>query len=205
MQTWLLWSASIALAVLSVPACATITGLNQIPTPDIQEQGLLSISYQDEHDGLGSPRQLQIELGLSPSWAVALYQSLSPPKTFLNAEVALVRTDRFLVSAGALGTERLTGYSPFVEAGYETGRTQLIAGALRQDRRHLALLGLAYRAAPGVLLAADYISGAEGYATAGIVYDITPAVSINPILYVSNRSPHSQFLYGSVTWNISLW
>ena len=193
------------LAAPGSPAWGTLTGLNQVPTPDIQPAGLLSVTAQDENDGIDSPRQVQLELGLSDSCAIGVFQGVSPAKTVLNAQVALVSRRRFLVSAGVLGTERSSRYLPFIEAGYYIGDTQYTAGVLRQDAGHFGFVGVSHRFNDRLLVIADYISGSESFSTVGVLYYLTPTLSFNPALYVSNASPRRLYVYASLTWDVRLW
>lgn len=196
----------LALAVwLGAPALATTKGLNQIVTPDIQPLGVLSVSFQDENRAIGNPQQIQLELGLTNSFEVAIFQGLSPVKTILNAEYAIIPNKPFLVSTGLLGTQNADRYQPFLEGGYYTGKAEIIAGIQMQDSSLFGVFGLSYQATPRLLLASDYISGSASFATVGVTYAITPALSFNPALYISNSSPHRAFGYGVLSWNIKVW
>lgn len=187
------------------PAWATITGLNQIPTPDVQPVGLLSVGLQDENRAIQSPRQVQLELGLTDSFAIAVYQGASPVKTVLNAQVSLCRCERFLVSAGVLGTDRSTTYLPFVEAGYDVGDAQFIAGVLRQDAGHVGFLGVSYEVNSRFSVIADYIGESSSFSSVGVVCQITPTLSFNPAIYISNTTLGRCHGYASLTWDVRVW
>lgn len=206
---WRSWIACLVvglwLAALCVPVWSTALGLNQISTPDIQPLGVLSVSFQNENPALGNPQQIQLELGITKAFEVAVFQGLSPVKTVLNAEVTLVDKRPFLLSAGLLGTQNATRYQPFLEAGYYPGKAEYIAGIQRQDGLNVGVFGVAYQVLPKVRLAADYISGSSNFATVGFTYQITPNFSFNPALYVSNAEPHRLFCYGVVTWEVKVW
>jgi hypothetical protein len=200
----------IALAILLAAApgtasYATTKGLNQIVTPDIQPKGVLSISGQDENAALGNPQQLQLELGLTDSSEVAVFQGLSPEQTVFNAELGLVQKKNFLLSTGLVGAQTEAKYQPFLEGGYYTGKAEIIAGIQRQNGAYLGVFGASYQALPRLLIAADYISGSSNFATAGVTYAISPTLSFNPALYISNQGPHRAFGYGVLSWNVKIW
>lgn len=193
------------LVVLSAPAWATVAGLNQIATPDLQPAGVLTITVQDKNSGIDASRQIQLELGMNDTYELAVYHSLSPHKTILNGQVGLIRNEHFLVSAGLLGTNSATNYQPFVLAGYYPGNAEIIAGIQRQDGRHFGLFGVAYHASGRLTVASDYASGPGAFLTLGLFYEIAPNVTINPTVYISNSSPHTSFFYGSLSWDVRVW
>jgi len=197
---------AILLAVaLSTASYATTKGLNQIVTPDIQPMGVLCTSFQDENAALGNPQQLQLELGLTDSFEVAIFQGFSPEQTVFNAELGLVQKKYFLLSTGLLGAQNKAKYQPFLEGGYYTGKAEIIAGIQRQNGAYLGVFGVSYQALPRLLIAADYISGSSDFATVGVTYAILPNLSFNPALYISNASPHHAFGYGVLSWNVKVW
>lgn len=196
---------AVCLAALHAPAWATALGLNQISTPDIQPLGVLAISGQFEHEALGNPQQLQLEIGLTRSFEVALFQGFSPFKPVFNAEYALVDTKPWLVSAGLLGTENATRYQPFLESGYYVGKGAVIAGIQRQEGNYVGVYGAYYQVTPWARIQTDYVSGHSSFATVGCTFTISPTVTFNPALYVSNSSPHKAFGYGVVSWQVKVW
>ena len=101
---------------------ATTKGLNQIITPDIQQEGLLSISAQVEHPFIGNSEQLQFEAGLTSNFEVALFQGFSPWQTVGAAEYGLVQKPHFLLSTGFLQSATDYRLQPFLEGRLARGK-----------------------------------------------------------------------------------
>ena len=198
--------AALAMASLAcLPASATIVGLNQIATPEIQPEGMLAVSVQGHNPALGNPWQLQLELGLTKRFEVALFRGFSPGQTVFNAEYAIVQTPSFLLSTGLLGVENKLRTQPFLEGGYYRGKGFVIAGIQEQESAILGVFGFGYHVAPRVQFWADYVSGPGNFATAGVSLDLSPNLVFNPAVYVSNGSPHRAYGYGVLTWSVKVW
>src|ERR1700732_1597616 len=67
--------------IFSGEAFATTKGLSQIVTPDIQPLGDLSLSFQWQSEQIGSPYQVQAELGLTKFFEVAVFEGIKPAQT----------------------------------------------------------------------------------------------------------------------------
>jgi len=195
----------LVLSICCTRACARITGLNQIPTPDIQPRGLLSINVQGENNALGDSWQLQFEVGLTPSFGVALFEGFSPNESMLNAELGLIKKGSFLLSTGMLGIENRLRPQVFLEGGYYTGKSYLIGGIQKQHPSFLGVFGIAYQAASNILFAADYVGGSDNFATAGVNIALSPTVTFNPVVYISNTTPHRFYGCGVLKWNVKVW
>lgn len=199
----------IALAcALVVPTSlrATTKGLNQIVTPDIQTEGLLSISGQVQDSRIGNSQEAQFELGLTPRLEVAYAQGLKPTDEIFGAELNLVQKGPHLLSVGAVNwSARGGGASPVAEYGYYAGNDHLIAGVIRSNRRTEGILGYARQVSERLQLAFDYQSGPENSVTAGFTYNLTPDLQVNPALYVANTAPHHLMGYVVLTWNLPVW
>jgi len=187
-----------------LPAAATTKGLNQIVTPDIQPQGILSISFQAQQPAIGNRDELQFEYGITPNFEVAVFQGLVPGETVLHAEWGLIQRKDFLLSTGVLGIEQGRKPQPFLEGGYYRDKLFGIAGIQRQDTGSVGVFGFGYQATPTTLLTLDYMTGADNFATAGVTYALTPNLSFNPALYYANRAPHRCYGYGVLTWNLNM-
>jgi hypothetical protein len=198
-------SLMLCLAFVCTPAFATIIGLNQIATPDIQPTGVLSVLAQGQNGALGNTEQLQLELGVTPRFEVALFRGFEPGETNLNAELAFVQGQHFLLSAGLLGVQNRLQPQPFLEAGWNVGKWYPVAGIQVQDSKLLGVLGVAYQVTPRLSLRTDYVSGPDSFATVGLNAYITPALSFNPAVFITNSSPHRLFGYGVLSWNIKVW
>ena len=206
---------------LAAPTFATTKGLNQIVTPDVQPFGTLSISAQQQDPNIANRYEVQIELGLTRRFEVAVFQGYSPPEQVANAEYAILQNgpkQPYLLSVGFFNwTTKGSAPQPYVEGGYYKGNTQLMLGAARvvaqqpdvaglvqNSRQTQAILGLGYRVHPRVLLQLDYQSGTANSATAGLTYSITPQLQFNPAVYVSNASGHKIWGYAVLTWNVDV-
>jgi hypothetical protein len=208
-------TAGILLAA-AVPAGATTKGLNQIITPDIQPEGVLSISYQQIDPNIGNKYETQLELGITPRFEIAAFQGFAPPEQILNAEYGIYQSKRYLLSTGfANWSSQGTAPQPYLEAGYldkkfygMAGTIRAIVeqpgvgGSVRSNHETQGILGAAYRLAPRVNLQLDYQTGAGNFATAGFTYNLTPQLSFNPAVYCANASGHAAYGYAVLTWNI---
>jgi hypothetical protein len=188
------------------PALATTKGYNQIVTPDIQPQGVLSLSFQAQHAAIGNQNELQYELGITRRFELAVFQGFSPPDNTVSFEYGLVQKKQFLLSTGILnfmsgGTRR----APFLEAGYPDSRAAFVAGLLRTGSHTQPLAGMGYQLTARLLLAVDYQQGRDNFATAGFTYAVTRKLSVNPALYVTNSSPRHAYPYVVLTWNVQAW
>lgn len=197
--------ALLLLVLASAAAQATTKGLNQIVTPDIQPVGVLSISAQAQNSAIANPEELQFELGLTKTFELAVFRGFSPGETIVNVELGIIQRKSFLLSAGVLGIEKGQQSQPFIEGGYYRGKGFLIAGIQRQSPSNIPIIGAGYQLTPRALVTVDYLGDAVNFATAGVTLTLTPALSFNPAIYVSNSSPHQAYGYAVLTWNIELW
>ena len=76
------------LLALARGASATVQGLNQIPTPDVQKPGALSIAYQQIDPVLGNRYQAQFDLGVTPRLELDVYRLFPRPTSFLGPNTA---------------------------------------------------------------------------------------------------------------------
>lgn len=196
-------SAIILFAV--IPVFATTKGLNQIVTPDIQPVGILSTSVQVQDPMLGNSKQLQLELGLTNRLEVAASRGFSPGETSFGVEYGLVQSKSILVSTGILGIEQGKQAQPFLEAGYYHGKGFGVVGVEQIDSKAHGMFGIGYQQTPTLFMAVDYVTGAEGYAAAGVTLALTQHLSLSPGIYVTNDSSHKAYGYAVLTWNSKLW
>ena len=208
-----------ALLILSALPCpATTKGLNQIVTPDVQPDGILSFSLQQQDPNIANRYEAQIELGLTHRFEVAIFQGASPPEQVANAEYSILVNRPYLLSTGFFNwTTKGSAPQPYLEGGYYKGSTQLMLGAARVITQHpdvagfvqnqhqyQAILGYGYRINKRTLIQLDYQSGTANSATAGFTYNVTPQLQFNPSLYVSNAAGHKLWGYAVLTWNIDV-
>jgi hypothetical protein len=193
------------LTVLCPPAFANLVGLNQVVTPDIQPPGLLAINLLGTNGAVGNSRELQLDLGLTPSFEIALFQGFEPDKTEVDAQLGLLKRGPFLLSAGMLGVENRLRPQLFLEGGCNVGKCYLLAGIQKQEQDYLGVFGAVYEVTPEFQLQADYISGSDNFATAGFTIYLSPDLSLGPAIFIANSGPHRLYGYGALTWNVKVW
>src|SRR6267143_3571910 len=69
---------------------ATTKGLSQIVTPDLQEEGDLSLSLQIQDKRIANPYELQAEMGLTKWAEVAVFQGFEPNDEILATEFGIL-------------------------------------------------------------------------------------------------------------------
>lgn len=184
----------------------TTKGLNQIVTPDVQPFGQLSVSFQAQHQFLGIPYQAQYELGISKQFELAAFQGFKPGEAVLNAELGLIQKKDWLLSVGFLSWNTRGGApQPFIEGGFNHGLARYMAGVQRVGNKNVTILGAGYQTTPSLLIQADFLSGKENFTTFGFTYNVTPAFTINPALYVANSKDHKLYPYVVATWTVTAW
>ena len=166
------------------PARATTKGLNQIPTPDIQPVGELSLSLQEVHPQIDNSSQFQLEYGITKRFEIAEVHGFSPGEDRIGAEYGLVQKKPYLLSIGFLNQSSLgAAPQPFIEGGYYKGNEQLMAGSVRAGLSSTELIaGWLHIVNKTVQLSADYQSGTRNFSTAGITFNITLNLIFNPAL-----------------------
>ena len=187
-------------------ASATIVGLNQIVTPDIQPTGVLAVSAQAQHPTIGNSREIQFELGVTPRFELAAFQGFKPGEGLFSAEFNLLPEGPHLLTAGAINlSTRGSAAQPVLEYGYYQEADHFVVGAIRANHQTSLLLGYKRQLNDAWALSTDFQSGAGNAATVGFTYNFTPAFSINPALYRTNSGPHHLLGYVVLTWNFTLW
>jgi hypothetical protein len=210
MRRCLLTLAKLAVVVLfggrATCVSATTKGLSQIVTPEIQDEGQLSLSFQMQDRLIGNPFELQAELGITKRFEVSVFQGLSPGETIFGAEFGLLQTEPWLLTVGLVNwSTRGGGPQPFVEAGYYTEHHKLIAGAIKVGQRGEAILGYAYDFNKRWRTQVDFQSGSGNSVTLGFTCNVTERFQFNPALYVTNDSPHHALGYVVFTYTFPLW
>ena len=190
----------------ALPAPATIVGLNQIVTPEIQPAGVLALSAQVQHPAIGNSEQLQFELGLTPRFELAWFQGFKPDEGSLAAELNLFSRGPHLLTAGAINWSTRGGAAqPVLEYGYYTDTDHFVVGGIVVAGHDELLLGYRRQFTEKFQFAADFQSGPGNATTVGFTCNLTPALSINPALYWTNSHRHHLLGYVVLTWNFTLW
>ena len=188
-------------------AAATTKGLNQIVTPDLQEEGDLSLSFQAQSERIANPYQLQAELGLTKWAEIAVFEGFKPNEVIMGAELGLIQKEPYLLSAGFVNwsPQSHVDPQPYLEAGYYLEDQKFIVGAIHVGYRNEVILGYAYDFNKTWRAQVDFQSGSGNSSSIGITCNITRDLQMNPALYVTNDSPHHVLGYVVFTYTFHLW
>ncbi len=199
-------SAVLAACAIVPTASATIVGLNQIVTPEIQPRGVLTLSAQAEHSYIGNSQQLQLELGVTPRFEVAWFQGLKPSEGLFSTEFNLVQSGPHLLTVGVINWSTLGGKAqPVIEYGCYTEKDRYVAGVIQVAGHDELLLGYKRLLTDRVAFSTDFQSGPGNSATVGLTYNFNPDLSLNPALYWTNSSRHHLLGYVVLSYNLTLW
>ena len=188
-------------------AFATTKGLSQIVTPDLQDPGDLSLSFQAQSEQIANPYELQLEMGLT-NWAeFAVFRGFKPDDWIIGTEFGLLTKEPYLLSVGFVNWSPHLNVDPqpYIEAGYYTEHHKFIAGAIHAGYKNEAILGYAYDFNKTWRVQVDFQSGAENSTTIGFTWNITRDLQMNPALYINNGPGHDLFGYVVVTYTFHLW
>jgi hypothetical protein len=196
--------ASLSLCALSF---ATTKGLNQITTPDLQNEGDFSLSLQIQDKRIANPYEIQTELGLTKWAEVAVFKGFDPNELIFATELGLIAKEPYLLSIGFANWSPHSNVDPqpFVEAGYYTEHQKVIIGGTHAGYKNEAILGYAYDFNKTWRVQVDWQSGSENSSTIGFTCNLTRDFQFNPALYVSNGPKHDLFGYIVFTYTFHLW
>jgi hypothetical protein len=186
---------------------ATTKGLSQIVTPDVQQEGDLSLSFQAQGQRIGNPYELQAELGLTKWAEIAVFKGFKPNELIFGTELGLLQREPYLLSVGLVNWSPHSHVDPqpFIEAGYYTEHNKLIVGATHVDYRNEVILGYAYDFNATWRAQVDFQSGSGNSSTIGFTCNLTRDLQVNPAIYVTNDSPHHVLGYVVLTYTLHLW
>ena len=204
------WRWLVAIALLAGPsplARATTKGLSQIVTPELQQEGDLSLSLQIQDKRIANPYELQAELGLTKWAEIAIFRGFDPDEWILGTEFGLLTKEPYLLSVGFVNWSPHLDVDPqpYIEAGYYTEHHKIIAGFIHAGYKNEAILGYAYDFNKTWRVQVDFQSGEENSSTIGFTCNITRDFQMNPALYVNNGSNHDLFGYVVFTYTFHLW
>ena len=194
------------LATKSPIARATTKGLSQIVTPDLQDEGDLSLSLQIQDKRIGNPYQLQAEMGFTKWGEVAVFRGFDPDEWIIGTEIGLIQKEPWLLSVGFVNWSPHLDVDPqpYIEAGYYTEHHKFIAGAIHTVYKNEAILGYAYDFNETWRVQVDWQSGKENSSTIGFTCNITRDFQTNPAIYFSNDDPSRLMLYVVFTYTFHL-
>jgi len=198
----------VLMSLANIPsAMATTKGLSQIVTPDLQEEGDLSLSLQIQDKRIANPYELQAELGLTKWAEVAVFRGFQPDEWILGTEIGLLKKEPYLLCVGFVNWSPHLGVDPqpYIEAGYYTEHHKVIVGAIHAGYKNEAILGYAYDFNKTWRVQVDWQSGSENSSTIGFTCNVTPDFQFNPAIYFSNDDPRRIFGYIVFTYTFHLW
>src|SRR5947207_12384053 len=177
---------------ISASSFATTKGLSQIVTPDLQDEGDLSLSLQIQDKRIANPYELQAEMGLTKWAEVAVFRGFDPDDWIFGTEFGILRTEPYLLSIGFVNWSPHLNVDPqpYIEAGYYTEHHKFIVGAIHADYKNEAILGYAYDFNKTWRVQVDFQSGSENSSTIGFTFNITRDFQMNPALYINNGPGH---------------
>jgi len=193
--------------LLSPCALATTKGLSQIVTPDLQDEGDLSTSFQIQDKRIANPYELQAELGLTKWAEVAVFQGFDPNEEIFATEIGLLTKQPYLLSIGFTNwsPRQHVDPQPYIEAGYYLEHNKFIVGAIHAGYKNEAILGYAYDFNKTWRVQVDFQSGKENSSTIGFTCNLTRDFQFNPAIYFSNDDPRRIFGYIVFTYTFHLW
>jgi hypothetical protein len=188
-------------------ARATTKGLSQIVTPDLQDEGDLSLSLQIQDKRIANPYELQAEMGLTKWAEFAIFRGFQPDDWIFGTEFGLLTKEPYLLSVGFVNWSPHLDVDPqpYLEAGYYLEHHKFIAGAIHAGYKNEVILGYAYDFNKTWRAQVDFQSGAENSSTIGFTCNLTRDFQMNPALYVSNGPEHDLFGYVVFTYTFHLW
>ncbi len=202
---------NLAIAVAGILVCAssfaTTKGLSQIVTPDLQDEGDLSLSLQVQDKRIANPYELQAELGLTKWAEVAVFRGFQPDDWIFGTEFGLLTKEPYLLSVGFVNWSPHLDVDPqpYIEAGYYTEHHKVIVGAIHAGYKNEAILGYAYDFNKTWRVQVDFQTGRENSSTIGFTWNITPDFQVNPAIYFANYHPDRLMGYIVFTYTFHLW
>lgn len=123
-------------------AYATTKGLNQIVTPDLQDEGDYSLSLQIQDKRIANPYEVQNELGLTKWAEIAVFQGFDPADWILATELGILTKKPYLLSVGFINWSPHLNVDPqpYIEAGYYLEHNNFIVGAIHAGYKNEAIL-----------------------------------------------------------------
>src|SRR6478672_7499153 len=103
----------------SSPSFATTKGLSQIVTPDLQDEGDLSLSLQIQDKRIANPYELQAEMGVTKWGEVAAFRGFDPDDWIFATEFGLLQKEPYLLAVGFVNWSPHLDVDPqpYIEAG----------------------------------------------------------------------------------------
>jgi hypothetical protein len=196
----------LAVILLAPSLRATTKGLSQIVTPDLEDAGDMSLSFQVQDKRIANPYELQAEIGFTKWAEAAVFRGFKRDDWIFGTEFGLLTKEPCLLSVGFVNwsPHLKVDPQPYIEAGYYTEHHKFIVGAIHAGYKNEAILGYAYDFNKTWRAQVDFQSGAENSSTIGFTCNITRDFQMNPALYINNGSKHDLFGYVVFTYTFHL-
>jgi hypothetical protein len=206
-RTDILFVALLSIFICASSSFATTKGLSQIVTPDLQDEGDLSLSLQIQDQRIANPYELQAEMGLTKWAEVAVFRGFQPDDWIFGTEFGLLTKEPYLLSVGFVNWSPHLSVDPqpYIEAGYYTEHNKFIVGAIHAGYKNEAILGYAYDFNKQWRVQVDFQTGRENSSTIGFTWNITPDFQVNPAIYFANYHPERLMGYVVFTYTFHVW
>lgn len=185
------------IALLFQFAFADTKGLNQVVTPSITPLGILTTSFQLQHQYIGDVSTLQFEFGVFKGTEMTVWQSQQKDTFTLAEETQIYAKKGFQLSGGTFYFDNQ--FLPFIVGGYRKGPYFAEIGAQDVQNIKELILGTSYDFNSTTSFLGDFISGPGNSLTFGLNININKRLSCNPALYYGNDN-HKLFPYFVVTY-----
>src|SRR3954471_18557051 len=90
----------LAVALLAPSLHATTKGLSQIVTPELEDEGDMSLSFQVQDKRIANPYEFQAEIGFTKWAEAAVFRGLKPDDWIFGTEFGLLTKEPCLLSVG---------------------------------------------------------------------------------------------------------
>ena len=193
---------------IAVPSSSqATTGWVQVPTPDLEPEGGLTLSLQLQDEKLGNMYQLQAEVGLTKWAEVAVFRGFDPDGWIFNTEIGLRTEAPWLLSIGFANWSPHNNIDPqpYIVSGYYGDHHRIVAGVTHVNYRHEALLAYAYDFNDTWQVQVDWQSGSGNASTIGFTWNVTPRFLITPAIFVTNNSPHEVKGFLTLSYTLDVW
>jgi hypothetical protein len=189
---------------------ASPTGLNLVPTADVVGSECFSVELEAVGHATpfaaGGERALLTEFGLNDRIEVGLDRLLShgTKRTCLDAKAQLLRREQgdLAVAAGVTDLTRWDGTSSvwYLVGTRDFGPTRATLG-LQRDGQYRTLVGFARSLTDSLCLQADWVTGRDGCAALGLVFELPGDWEVLAFAAHGNTNREGDFVGLNLAWN----
>ena len=184
MRLWLVaLLALLALAVVAMPVQAAPNGLTQVPLAPVYPAGDAVLGLTRARQGTTST-VYDLQFGVGDRGEVGIdYQAAPSVESFAAFKAKLLlmhKPERFPeVSLGIQNIASGQKAVPYLVATTQTGATGITLGSIRSGSGYQGMWGLTYHLSPFVQAVIDRIGGPSGHGTLGLIWTLSPELSVN--------------------------